>query len=458
MTRKVLLFSIGLLFVVAVPVFADGYAATAALSEAVHLGEQLPIWSVIPFIGILLSIALLPLLAPKFWHRHFVEVSAFWAIVFVFPFVLIYGGLALQEIAQVALDYFSFLTLLAALFIISGGIHLSGDIEAKPQTNALFLLIGAVLANFIGTTGASMLLIRTVLSTNRERQNTRHIPIFFIFLVSNIGGALLPIGDPPLFLGYLVGVPFFWTLRLFPLWIFTVALVLLVFFVMDARAYRNEPTYAVRWDKAAIQPLRLVGKINFVWLLGVLLAAILLPLPFKEAVMWLMALLSWVTTQREIRRRNEFTWHPIVEVAVLFAGIFATMIPCLLILKARGGELGITQPWQFFWATGMLSSFLDNAPTYLTYLSLGQGVTTALALPAEIVLRDGRIAEMYLMAVSAGAVFMGANTYIGNAPNFMVRAIAQERGIRMPSFFGYMAYSICILVPIFVAVTLVFFR
>jgi Na+/H+ antiporter NhaD/arsenite permease-like protein len=227
---------------------------------------------------------------------------------------------------------------------------------------------------------------------------------------------------------------------------------------MDARAYRNEPTYAVRWDKAAIQPLRLVGKINFVWLLGVLLAAILLPLPFEEAVMWLMALLSWVTTQREIRRRNEFTWHPIVEVAVLFAGIFATMIPCLLILKARGGELGITQPWQFFWATGMLSSFLDNAPTYLTYLSLGQGVTTALALPAEIVLRDGRIAEMYLMAVSAGAVFMGANTYIGNAPNFMVRAIAQERGIHMPSFFGYMAYSICILVPIFVAVTLVFFR
>ena len=362
------------------------------------------------------------------------------------------------EIVGVVEEYFSFVSLLAALFVISGGIHIRGDLQATPKTNSLFLLVGCVLANFIGTTGASVLLIRAVLRTNRERVNTRHIPVFFIFLVSNIGGLLLPIGDPPLFLGYLQGVPFFWTLNLLPMWLFTVAVVLAVFFVVDSVAYRREPSLAIFRDRVWEQPLGMDGAINLLWLAGVLAAAVLLGSPFRELVMWAMALLSWVTTKAVTRKLNEFTFAPIVEVAVLFAGIFGAMIPCLLILKARGAETGITEAWQFFWASGVLSSFLDNAPTYLTFLSLGQGVTAALGLPADVTLQGGAIAAKYLAAVSVGAVFMGANTYIGNAPNFMVKGISEEWKVKVPGFFGYMAWSGCILVPVFVMNTLLFFR
>lgn len=420
------------------------------------LGQTLSFFWVGPFGGLLLAIALLPLVAGKFWEKNLHK--AMIAALFGLPTAIYIGIQAPDEIWRVAQDYFSFISLLTALFIISGGIHLKGDIEAKPTTNALFLTIGAVLANLIGTTGASMLLIRPVLRINRERKNTGHIPVFFIFLVSNIGGALLPIGDPPLFLGYLQGVPFFWTLRVFPIWGLTVLLLLAIFLILDTRAYNRESLADRLLDKTEIEPLRLEGKLNLVWLMGVLFATIVLPSPLRETTMWLMALLSWRTTKAEIHQWNEFSFNPMIEVAVLFAGIFAAMMPALLILEARGGEFGIVKPWHFFWASGALSSFLDNAPTYLTFVSLGQGVTSALALPQDIMLRDGGIAQNFLIAISVGAVFMGANTYIGNAPNFMVKAISEEFHCKVPSFLGYMLWSGLILIPIFILITLIFFR
>ncbi len=424
--------------------------------DSPSLGETLPIYWILPFGGLLLSIALLPLVAPKFWEHN--RNKAVVAALFGLPIAILIGLQDTNEIVQVLLDYFSFITLLTVLFIISGSIHIKGDIEARPSTNAFFLMIGTVLASLIGTTGASMLLIRAVLRTNQERKNTRHIPIFFIFLVSNIGGALLPLGDPPLFLGYLRGVPFFWTLRIFPLWGLTVSLLLALFLIIDSIAYSREAPAALYRDRTNVEPLRLEGAINFLWLLGVLFAAMALTTPSRELVMWTMALLSWKTTRPETRKKNEFSFNPMIEVAVLFAGIFGAMVPALMILKARGGELGITEPWQFFWASGLLSSFLDNAPTYLTYVSLGQSVTNALKMSEDILLRDGGISEIYLLAVAAGSVFMGANTYIGNAPNFMVKAISEEWKYKMPSFPGYMAWSIAILVPTFILVTILFFH
>ena len=421
-----------------------------------ELGAELSLLWILPFAALLLSIAVFPLAIPHFWEHN--RNKAIVALLFGLPPALFIASVDVHEMLVVVEEYFSFITLLAALFVISGGIHLSGDIRATPVVNSLFLLVGAILANLIGTTGASMLLIRPVLRTNRERTRTRHIPVFFIFLVSNIGGLLLPIGDPPLFLGYLQGVPFFWTLNLLPIWLFTVAAVLAIFFVVDTLAYSREPSYAVSYDRTAVQPLRMAGTVNLLWLAGVLGAAIFLGFPSREGVMILMALLSWWTTSSEARRLNEFTFHPIIEVAVLFAGIFGAMVPCLLILKARGAELGFDQAWQFFWATGMLSSFLDNAPTYLTFASLGQGVTAALSLPADIIMRSGAIAEPLLIAVSAGAVLMGANTYIGNAPNFMVKCISEEWRVKVPSFFGYMVWSGAILLPVFAVATLIFFR
>ncbi len=424
--------------------------------QGAELGKALSLLWILPFAGLLLCIAICPLVVPHFWERN--RNKAMVAAVFGLPVALFIWSQDAAEIISVVEEYFSFITLLTALFVISGGIHIRGDLQATPRTNAIFLLVGSLLANLIGTTGASVLLIRTVLRTNRERVNTRHIPVFFIFLVSNIGGLLLPVGDPPLFLGYLQGVPFFWTLRLWPVWLFTVAVVLAIFLVVDTAAYRREPSLALFRDRVWEQPLGMEGAINLLWLAGVLAAAVFLGSPFREMVMWSMALLSWRTTKAVTRKLNEFTFAPIVEVAVLFAGIFGAMIPCLLILKARGAETGITEAWQFFWASGTLSSFLDNAPTYLTFVSLGQGVTSAFGLPGEVVMQGGAIAAKYLAAVSVGAVFMGANTYIGNAPNFMVKCISEEWKVRVPSFFGYMVWSVGILVPVFILDTLLFFR
>jgi Na+/H+ antiporter NhaD/arsenite permease-like protein len=415
--------------------------------NAHDLGQSLSLWAVVPFVGLLLSIALLPLRAPRFWEDH--KNKALVAFLWSLPIAVFFLFQAPHELVLSMKDYASFLLLLTALFIISGGIVLKGDLKATPEVNTLFLLIGAVLANFIGTTGASMLLIRPLLQTNSERRHTLHVPVFFIFLVSNIGGCLTPLGDPPLFMGLIKGVPFFWTLRLFPMWALMVAGVALIFYLYDGYQYRKEECRDLIRDRRRIVPLHLTGTVNFLWIAGVI-AAIFLPFPRREGVLVLMAVMSLLTTRRQCRVDNKFTYNPILEVAILFAGIFVTMVPALLILNARGAELGIVKPWQFFWATGSLSSFLDNTPTYLAFFSMAQG----LGLNGGVM----GIPPLFLKAISVGAVFMGANSYIGNGPNFMVKVIAEEYKLKMPSFFGYMAYSCAILIPLFIVVTLVFFR
>ncbi|MBN2265869.1 MAG: sodium:proton antiporter [Candidatus Aminicenantes bacterium] len=415
--------------------------------NAHDLGRTLPLWSVIPFAGLLLSIAIIPLKAPHWWedHKNKGLVAFLWAlpvaVYFLFPLP--------HELVLSLKDYSSFLLLLTALFIVSGGIVLKGDLKATPEVNTLFLLVGAVLANFIGTTGASMLLIRPMLMTNSERRNTKHVPIFFIFVVSNIGGLLTPLGDPPLFMGFIKGVPFFWTLRLFPLWLVMVGGVLLMFYLYDSIQYRKEECRDLIRDRRRVVPLHMTGTINFLWVAGII-AGIFLPFPRREGMLILMCILSLLTTKRECRVDNRFTYNPILEVAILFAGIFVAMIPALLILNARGAEIGIARPWQFFWTTGFLSSFLDNTPTYLAFFSTAQG----LGLNGDVL----GIPGVFLKAISAGAVFMGANSYIGNGPNFMVKVIAEEYKMKMPSFFGYMIYSFALLIPLYLVVSFIFFR
>jgi len=412
-----------------------------------NLQHALPLWTVVPFVGLLLSIALLPLRAPHFWERHRNKalVAGLWSL----PVAVLFLVRDPHELLLSVKDYGSFVLLLAALFVVSGGIVVRGDIRATPLVNTVFLLIGAVLANFIGTTGASMLLIRPMLQTNRERRHTSHIPVFFIFLVSNIGGCLTPLGDPPLFMGLLKGVPFLWTLRLFPLWAFMTGAVLLVFFALDSHQYEKETIKDLIRDRERTTPIRLKGRLNFAWVGGIV-GSMFLPFPVREAALILMAVLSLATTKKTLREENRFSYDPIIEVAVLFAGIFVTMVPALSLLNTRASALGIVKPWQFFWATGSLSSFLDNTPTYLAFFALAKGLGLG-GLPVGI-------PPLILKAISAGAVFMGANSYIGNGPNFMVKCIAEDYKYKMPTFFGYMAYSGAILVPLFVLVTLVFFR
>lgn len=405
-----------------------------------------PLYSVLPFVAMLLAIAFLPLALPHWWepNRNKLVVSAGLGL----PVLLLYLAREPRALLHSAGDYVSFIVLLTGLYVIAGGILLRGDLEATPAVNSAFLGGGALLASFIGTTGASMLVIRALLQTNRERARVTHTVVFFIFLVSNIGGMLTPLGDPPLFLGYLAGVPFTWTLRLWPPWLTMVLILLGTYFVWDTIQHRRESRAARRLDHTRIQPLRVHGGVNGLWLAGVVAAVALLHAPVREVVILGLAALSLWRTPREIRRANQFTALPMVEVAVLFLGIFLTMIPALELLHLRGAELGVREPWQFFWAAGGLSSFLDNAPTYLTFLALAQG----LGLPGEVV----GVPHSILAAISLGSVAMGANSYIGNAPNFMVKAIAEAAGVRMPTFLGYTVYSGAVLLPVFGLVTLLF--
>jgi Na+/H+ antiporter NhaD/arsenite permease-like protein len=386
--------------------------------------------------------------APHFWESNVRKFGV--SAVLGIPVLLLYVVHAPGAIVHTAHDYLSFMILLGSLFVISGGVLMDGDLEATPVVNTTFLAAGALAASFIGTTGASMLLIRPLLHTNSERRNVVHTFVFFIFLVSNVGGCLTPLGDPPLFLGYLQGVPFTWTFRLLPAWLFTTTILLVIYFIWDTRAHAAETPPYIRADKTTREPITVRGTENLFLLGGIVAAAAFLGSPWRELAMVGLSLLSYVRTPRELHEANHFSLHPIIEVAVIFFGIFATMIPALDLLRLRGGELGVTHPAQFFWASGALSSFLDNAPTYLTFLALAQGQ----GLPAEVV----NVPHTILAAISLGAVFMGANSYIGNGPNFMVRSIAESRGVRMPSFGGYMIYSSCVLLPVFVLVTFVFFR
>jgi Na+/H+ antiporter NhaD/arsenite permease-like protein len=407
----------------------------------------LPLYAALPFAAMLLAIALLPLALPRWWTRDRNKLLV--AAGLGAPVLGLYLVREPAALIHAAADYVSFIVLLGALYVIAGGVLLRGDLEARPLVNTAFLGLGALLASFIGTTGASMLLIRVVLQTNRERARVVHTVVFFIFLVSNIGGLLTPLGDPPLFLGYLAGVPFTWTFRLWLPWLAMTAALLVVYFVWDSLEYSRESEATRRRDRAQIEPLSLHGTVNAVWLVGVVLAVAFLRAPAREIAILLLAGLSLWRTPRAIRRANRFTGHPMAEVAILFFGIFLTMMPALELLHRRGGELGVREPWQFFWATGVLSSILDNAPTYLAFLALAQG----LGLSPEVV----GVPQSILAAISVGAVAMGANTYIGNAPNFMVKAIAEESGVPMPSFFGYVAYSGAVLMPLFLAVTVLFF-
>ena len=401
-----------------------------------------------PFVATLLCIAILPLLAPHFWESNTrkLAVSALLGL----PVLILYARHHPAALLHTAEEYVSFIVLLGSLFVVSGGILITGDLQATPRVNTAFLATGAVLASLIGTTGASVVLVRPLLSTNQERRHVVHTIVFFIFIVSNTGGCLTPLGDPPLFLGYLRGVPFTWTLRLWPHWLLVNGLLLLVYYLWDRRAHAREPRPAVARDRDQIRPLRVSGRGNVGLLVLVVASVALLPSPAREVAMLALSAISLNTTAKALHESNRFTFRPIAEVAALFAGIFLTMLPALEILHARGASLGLTTPRQFFWATGLLSSFLDNAPTYLTFLAVAQ----SLGLPAEVV----GVTHEVLLAISAGAVFMGANTYIGNGPNFMVRAIAEERGVRMPSFGGYMLYSGAVLIPCFVLVTVLFFR
>jgi len=407
-----------------------------------------PLYTVLPFGLILLAIAILPLRLPNWWESNLNKLIVSGGL--GGPILAVYLVRAPGVLVHTAQDYVSFIVLLAGLYVIAGGILLRGDLEATPLVNTTFLGLGALLASLIGTTGASMLLVRPLLMTNRERTRVTHTVLFFIFIVSNIGGMLTPLGDPPLFLGYLQGVPFAWTFRLWRPWSVMVGALLAVYFVWDTRAYTLEPLAALRRDRAEQTPLRVRGGANALPLVGVVLAVAFLAAPWREAALVALAAAAYWRTPAAIRRANGVTPSPIIEVAVLFFGIFLTMVPVLELLRLRGGELGVREPWHFFWATGALSSFLDNAPTYLTFLALAQG----LRLTPEVV----GVPHAILAAISVGAVAMGANSYIGNAPNFMVKAIAEEAGVKMPSFAAYLLYSGTILVPLFALVTVLFFR
>ena len=460
---------------------AAGFANTSATNlPASDIGALLPIWSVLPFAGILLSIALIPLFAPHFWEHHFPKVSAFWALVLALPFLFFFKGIAVYEIVHIfIIDYIPFIILLWALFAVSGGIYIKGTLKGTPPVNIVMLLIGTILASVIGTTGASMLMIRPILRSNTWRQHKVHTVVFFIFLVSNIGGVLTPLGDPPLFLGFLHGVPFFWTLKILSQMVFAGFILLGMYFILDSFYYKKEDKPALQSPE--MEPLKIEGAHNFIFLAGIIAAVLFsgniklgevnffgihqsIANLIKDAVLIIMGFLSLIFTKLEVRQGNEFSWAPILEVAYLFAGIFMTIIPALAILKAgENGALAfliklINTPAHYFWASGVLSSFLDNAPTYLTFFNSAIGKFYPGMPETQAVARLIVEKIPYLTAVSAGAVFMGANTYIGNAPNFMVKSIAEEAGVKMPSFFGYMfKYSIPILVVLFIIMTFIFF-
>jgi Na+/H+ antiporter NhaD/arsenite permease-like protein len=416
---------------------------------------HVPLVAAVPFAVLLALIAILPLVREHWWHhnRNKGIIAAIIGIpTAIYLLLQPHGAAALWHGVE---EYLAFIIMLAALYTISGGILVTGNLVAKPTTNVAILAIGAVLANLIGTTGASMVLLRPILRANHERKHRSHIPIFFIFIVSNCGGLLTPLGDPPLFLGFLQGIDFAWTLRLWPQWLFVNGLLLLAFLVWDMAAMKRESAGTLKRDEQTYHPIGVLGlRLNAPLLLGVVGAVILkkfAPLPVSEIIMIGLALISLRKTPRHNREQNHFSWEPILEVAILFAAIFVAMVPALAILKEHGGKLGIREPWQYFWITGGLSSILDNAPTYLSMGQLAAAVNGCEFKELPLVV------PKLLTAISCGAVFMGANTYIGNGPNFMVKAIAEQSGYPMPSFFGYMGYAILILMPIFVGVMLITF-
>lgn len=447
--------------------------------------DSIPFWLCIPFIALLLCIAILPLIKPVWWESHQPVVVFILSLLFIIPYTIMFGaGNALNTVLECIInDYLTFIVLLFGLFCVAGNITLEGDLAGSPGVNAAALIIGSLLSSCIGTTGASMLMVRPIIKMNSWRKRKSHIMVFFIFLISNIGGCLTPIGDPPLLMGFMRGIPFFWSLRLFPMFLFNILVLVTIFILIDRHNYRKDIAEGLKPDISKPGTnLKMRGAHNIFFIIMIVIAVILsgflpslpafqnaqgevlsipvfrevkLSLPsIIEIIMILMAaFLSFRTTAPDIRTSNHFTWGAIREVAVLFIGIFITMQPALMILKANGASLGITQPSQMFWATGLLSSFLDNTPTYLVFLT----TAGSLKFTGGIATTLGVIPIKMLTAISCGAVFMGANTYIGNAPNFMVKSISDENGIRMPSFFGYILWSAAFLIPVFILDMLIFF-
>ena len=457
-----------------------------------ELGQTLPIWSIVPFAGMLLSIAIFPLVRAEWWERHQLLVSLAWALIFLVPFLFAYGAeVTAEQLAEVIIgDYVPFIVLLLGLYVVAGGIHVGGTIAGTTRNNVVILLIGSFLASWVGTTGAAMLLIRPLLRANLWRRHRAHVVVFFIFLVANAGGCLTPLGDPPLFLGYLRGVPFFWTLEhIWPLLLVNVVLLIGLFVAVDRHFMRKEGRENYRQLELLTRaddrvPIHLQGWHNLFFLLIIIVGVILnglipqletfidaetgrtfgvdvfgahigLEYVAQISLICLAMILSWLTTSTDDRSRNNFEWAPIAEVARLFIGIFVTMIPALAILRAHGGSLGLDSPLGFFWATGALSSFLDNSPTYVVFLTTAGALGTDAA--GAVVTTIGTVDPSILLAISAGAVFMGAVTYIGNAPNFMVKSIAEGAGVKMPSFFGYIGWALAFLIPVFVVDSLLFF-
>ena len=458
-----------------------GLLALGAPAQAATLdGSQLSVLWAVPFVGILLSIAVWPLVGPHVWHQHFGKIVAGWGLLFLLPFAFVFGaGAAAAGLVHALLaEYVPFILLLTALFAVSGGIYIRGNLKGSPLLNTALLAIGGVLASFMGTTGASMLLIRPLIRANDHRKHNVHVVIFFIFIVSNIGGSLTPLGDPPLFLGFLKGVEFFWTMQhIIPDTLFLAVTLLALFFALDSFYYRHDSH--LRFDPTPdTDGFGFDGAVNFV-LLAIVVGLVLMSGVWKPGVVFdvygtevglpglvrdvgliVVTIVSLWLTPKLVHERNQFGWAPMLEVAKLFAGIFLTIIPVIAMLQAGvngpfgavvravTGSDGQPIPAMYFWATGTLSAFLDNAPTYLVFFNTAGGDAQQLMGPLA-----GTLA-----AISAGSVFMGAITYIGNAPNLMVKAIAEDRGVRMPSFFGYMVWSVGILVPLFIVLTLVFFR
>jgi Na+/H+ antiporter NhaD/arsenite permease-like protein len=417
--------------------------------------EVLPVsaWMMLPFALLLLAIAVVPFLNRHWWERYYPHVSIGLGL-FVCGYYAIY--LDYHRMLETFVDYFSFIVLIGSLFVAAGGIFLHTERRATPLVNTILLTAGALVSNVLGTTGASMLLIRPFLRINRSRVRGYHV-VFFIFIVSNMGGALTPIGDPPLFLGYLNGVPFLWTLqKVWPVWLMALVLVLAVFFLLDTRSYRKWAAGESHHAKPARIELR--GTQNFFFLF-IILAAVFAPTPVREIIMIAAAAAAYRFAKKDALRANEFTFTPIKEVAILFAGIFATMVPALDWLALNADHIGIKTPGQFYWCSGILSSFLDNAPTYLNFLSAAMGLhqlTLGNVEHMRILLSEH---ALYVQAISVAAVFFGANTYIGNGPNFMVKSIAEHHGVKCPSFFGYIVcYSLPVLIPIFAVTWLIFYR
>jgi Na+/H+ antiporter NhaD/arsenite permease-like protein len=423
--------------------------------------ESMPLWMSAPFMVMLLFIAVGPLLFSHWWEENKNKLIVSLVLGIPVSIVLIYRGLHHELMHQIFFDYIPFIILLGALFIITGGIHMKGDIEAKPLTNTVFLAIGAVLASFMGTTGAAMLLIRPIIRTNQERMFKVHTILFFIAIVANAGGMLTPLGDPPLFLLYLRGAPFAWFFGLFWPWLFANSIFLLLFYITDSYYHAKEPVKAIVRDRSNLDPIRLRGRQNFIFLLGVVFSVAFLNQQFipaihhnhnlafiREGVILLMAVLSLITSNKEMRYvQNKFTWGPIVEVAFLFFGIFITMVPALIYLKENAHTFGIDSPLLFYSATGGLSAFLDNAPTAVSFHNLALGMAGQFSGSTMV----AGIPEILLKAISLSAVFFGAMTYIGNGPNFMVKAIAEENEIAMPGFFGYIfKFSIIVLLPVYI--------